>query len=60
MEVSKHVAIHANTIKQEVGDNLSVYVLNLDLVTEKIKIKRKNFSYKLLHQEHLLAMFDRS
>ena len=60
MEVSKHYAIHANTIKQEVGDNLSVYVLNLDLVTENIKIKRKNFSYKLLHQEHFLAMFDRS
>ena len=60
MEVSKHVAIHANTIKQEVGDNLSVYVLNLDLATEKIKIKRKNFSYELLHQEHFLAMFDRS
>ena len=29
--------------EQGVGDNLSIFVLNLELVSEKIKIKRKNF-----------------
>ena len=31
-------------LKQEVGDDLSVCVPNLDFVSEKIKIKGKNLS----------------
>ena len=42
--------------KQEVGDDLGVCVLNLEFVSEKIKIKRKNLSLKLLYQESFLVM----
>ena len=45
--------------QQEVGDDLSVYALNLEFLSEKIKIRRKNLSQRLLHQKRFLLMHTR-
>ena len=43
-------------MQQEVSDDLSICILNLEFVWEKIKIKGKHLYSKLLDQEHFLVM----
>ena len=43
----------------EVGDGLNVCFLNLEFVSEKIKIKRKKLPLKLLYRESFFVMLHR-